>query len=360
MISSKILSFGLFSTSWMSSVSAVLPDQYVPAITMFQDNLRNRWPLAMACTHVGSAALEAYFFDRIDHYEDAVRRYNPNLIPGTFEVPEPDPTFHAIFNELPRFDCVITYSNLKLLHQIIQTLPPTIIIQGSILDVIDDVYVEFASNLYPVIRDMIGQWSFGPYILQVARLFSLNRTMLDRLPGNHQWRPTLVVYQTAISRFHDLMRTHTQINDLRSFRQTLSYLTRVINLLSEGRDPESKDHSIRPVVTQLVQDLSQTLLSMIATNGVPPPLEPGCAAIPGTVQIFNILPNLWTVRRLMAVESQTPVLEIADRHWFPELLFDLENLLWAIRGQSAAWHGWILQVGPMLDRAKRLVAIAFW
>jgi hypothetical protein len=377
MISSKIFFFGLFSASLISVGSAVLDGPHALAIRLFQYNLQHEWPLAVACAHVDPAALKAYFLDRIDHYDAHVDHYNPGFGPERNQVPEPDHSkeFIAIFNELPRFVWILLYSNVNMLNQIKGVLPPpsippestsippesTSIPPDSILAMITDQYVGYLANHYPTIRATEGERSFRPYILNVAILFSLNRAMLNVI-HNHAQRKTLapmiVEYQDMITQFYELIRKYMLMKNLLPYHQIFFNLGGIINLLSNGRDTQSRDDSIRPAVANLVTNLVNTILSMIAIMGMPRPLALGATPVSGSVLIFNILRNMWSVRRLMGLEIQWQ--DAPDGVWYRQLLKDLQYVLLETIGPlSEAWEEWIAVIGPMLGKGQELVTVAF-
>jgi hypothetical protein len=253
------------------------------------------------------------------------------------------------------------YSNLQVLDEIKRDFPPTTILQGSILAIIDNVYVGSVADQYRIISGRHGDRSFVPYILDLAGLFSLNRAMLDLIPAHRRpvrdtLVPRLVDYQNRITQFHNLIRRYMQMNSLLPYHQILSDLTGLINQIVNGIQTGYTEHQIQEAVTKLVTDLSNTILSMITIIGIVP-LVPGQSARTGTVLISKILTEMWSVRRLMGLDLERLSTPLGS--WYRKLLSDLRYVLQTIGGQSADWHDWIVQIGPMLDRGETYVTVAF-
>jgi hypothetical protein len=344
MFACHIFSFSLLSISWVSTASAVLVIPQFAGIESFLQNPEVN--LDVACGAFPQPILDAYFKGYIDQFELTLKPYlkdlNDALRNGEINPPEPDQDLKEALHGFTRFVDLIGYSNVTILNQlrkIIQVWEPTVAI-------INDEYVNQLSNQYRINRSQNGGLFFQPYMLHVARLYSMNKTMFDRTGRIH---PMSIpeIYRDTINRFHNyrdlIIKVHHEMAQYLKI-QTLGQYDRTFETLNNQFDQLTNTQNI-PGIRTAVTHLGNSILSIIVIYGIP-------GGTPGTQIVSLLLDNRWIFRRIMGMELDESV---SERLVYLTLLERLKAALEAMERHFETNHPWIFKIPQILEKAITLL-----
>jgi hypothetical protein len=287
----------------MSAVSAVLTVQQQTAIRSVRENYR--LTLRLAYNSIPEQTWDTCFSTYIDRLKVALNPYLDDLeyAMGNGEIAPGDPVrgLNEALNELTtgRLVDLITYSNAHILNQLKNYLvfQNRLGVSASTLGIISDGYVHHLGNQPRIRNPQHVGLLYQPYILEVARLYSMNKAMSNRI--NRIYRrsipPKLINrfhnYQNSIIGLHREMARYLKIQTLRPYDRTCDSLDRELDQLRNSAYAPERIPEFQSAVT----DLSSAIQSMIVINGV--------SSTPGTEVVFRLLdePEHWDIRRKMCM-----------------------------------------------------------
>jgi hypothetical protein len=364
MISSNIFYLTFLSVSCMSFVRAPLtPQQTIEIGTFWNSELAD---LHDALQAVPQSTLDAYFSDCILIFQNTLGPYLDNLpeavLNGEEDAPSPGQHLTRALDGLPNLVYLIKYSNVCILNNLegqFLALYPVSIGSESILGIINNENVSDVWNNYIRYRTDLVALPLQSYILYIAILFSMNRTMLDLIPQNHRLDARLVerleIYQRMIISLHSEMARYMRIQTLRPYSKTFKDFKKELKKIAQGvmredvRTMKIEDHAV---------NIAHAILPMIAIYGRPAarpatPTIPGDPATLGTEILINLFKTQWTVRRLI---GQTVNMNVSRPRWIQRLLESLETELKEIENRAGAWSSWMEKIRePILNRAFDLL-----
>jgi hypothetical protein len=348
MMSSKLFYCTLLSVSCISAVSAVLTGPQLMSIRLFLENTPQE--LGIAYRAKPEPTWDAYFSQYIDRLELAVDSYLNNLGDteenGEIIPPEPVEGLKDALHELTRGKVadLITYSNVRILNQ----LKTQLRVSDPILQIIRNDYLNRLGEMYRIASPQHVGHFYQPYILEVARLYSMNQAMSDSISDliTRHFRGTIPPmytniinrfhnYQNLIIRLHHEMARYLQIQSLGPHDRICDSLNRELDLMGSAS---------RSDFQSAVTDLSNAILSMIVINGV--------SSTSGTEVVFGLLKNHPEILRIMNLELNPygPV-----RSWHQRLLKRLRKELDEIEILDEGNHPWIVKIRPIVEKALNLV-----
>jgi hypothetical protein len=357
MISSNIFYLTFLSVSCMSFVRAPLtPQQTIEIGTFWNSELAD---LHDALQAVPQSTLDAYFSDCILIFQNTLGPYLDNLHEtvrnGKKKAPSPGEQLARALAGLPNLVYLIKYSNVCILNDLkwkFLSIYPESIDSESILGIINDENVSDLWNDYVTYRTSLARRPLESYVLYIALLFSMNRTMLDLTPQIQCLEARLVQrlanYQTMIIWLHTEMARYMRIKTLRPYSKTfLDFKVKLDELATEVMTEEDRTAKIRDHAV----NLSHAILPMIAIYGRPAarpatPAIPGDPITPGTEVIFNLFRTRWTVQRLIG-QNVNP--NVSRPRWIRVLLNTLALELEEIENRSGAWSSWMVTIRPILN-----------
>jgi hypothetical protein len=292
---------------------------------------------------------DAYFSQYIDRLKFALNPYlnslNDHMRNGEIDPPQPTVGLNGALRELTtsRLVDMITYSNVRILSELKNRFG----VSAPTLEIVSNEYLNLLCNQHQISSPQVGL-VYQPYILEVARLYTMNTAMSDRIHAIHP-RSILEIDKDIINRFdnyhnliiglhHEMVR-YLEIQTLRPYDSTCQNLNQELEQLRQS----AYGPGTIPRIQLAVTNLSNAILSMIVINGI--------AGTPGTKVVLGLINRHWEIRRQMGLGFDSSV---TVRAWYMTLLNRLEDELKRL-GETVGNHPWIVKSRPILKRALQLV-----
>jgi hypothetical protein len=344
MIAIKIVYMSLLSASWRTAVSRDWPPGEALIINHYLHLTENRNDWTTAYDRRVRPTLDIYFSDRVDSVAHWVTDYFANLndqVDYTQNSPPgPGPELHEALLGVRKLVFMIRYANIGLLNDIKKAL----LVGGpinlpDILGGIDDAAVASVPTDYAIVKRAGPRIWVEAYTVEVAVLFSLNKSMLNHLQGVYQ-SDRLQYYQGMIDRLHQHLSRYLRIQTEFKYIGDMFRLHTHINGLFAAGIHGYGDRRIKGVL----EGVANAILSVVAIYGT------GRDVANGKDMLSILLENVWEIRRYLKLDR----IPFVHLDVFSDLLSGhLRQIVGNIFPHLMMFE-WYYQFIPMLDRIRAM------